>query len=92
MFYYVYMMTNYTNAVLYTGVTNNLPRRVEEHKSGQIDGFTKRYKIYKLVYAEKYSDVKKAIEREKQIKGYTRQKKNDLISAVNPDWESILPF
>ncbi len=85
-------MTNYDNSVLYTGVTNNLPRRVEEHKSGQVDGFTKQYKIYKLVYAEKFSDVKQAIMREKQIKGYTRQKKNELINAVNPKWESILPF
>lgn len=92
MFYYVYIVTNYGNTVVYTGITNNLARRVEEHKKGLVDGFTKRYKIYKLVYAEKFDDVKQAILREKQIKGYTRQKKNDLIDAVNPDWNSILPF
>ncbi len=85
-------MTNYSNTVVYTGVTNNLARRVEEHKTGTVDGFTKRYKIYKLVYAEKFVDVKQAIMREKQIKGYARQKKNELINAVNPKWEELLPF
>lgn len=92
MYYYVYLMTNYSNTVVYTGVTNNLARRVEEHKTGTVDGFTKRYKIYKLVYAEKFGDVKQAIMREKQIKGYARQKKNELINAVNPKWEELLPF
>jgi len=67
--YYVYMMTNYTNSVLYTGVTNNLERRVFEHKNKLIKGFTQRYNIKKLVYFETTSNIESAIEKEKQIKG-----------------------
>lgn len=90
--FYVYIMTNYKNAVLYAGVTNNLARRVEEHKNGEGGVFTKRYRIFKLVYAEKYDNVKQAISREKQIKGYTRAKKEELINSCNPDWNGILPY
>ena len=90
--FYVYIMTNYKNAVLYTGVTNNLARRVEEHKNGEGGVFTKRYRIFKLVYAEKYDNVKQAISREKQIKGYTRAKKEELINSCNPEWNGILPY
>jgi len=87
--YYVYMLTNWNNKVLYTGVTNNLERRIFEHKNGIIDGFTKKYNINKLVYFDYTSDVKSAIEREKQIKGWTRAKKNDLITSINPDWKDL---
>ncbi len=82
-------MTNQGNAVLYTGVTNNLVRRVFEHKESLIDGFTKKYRIKKLVYFENCSDVEQAILREKQIKGGSRQKKESLINQFNPDWNDL---
>ena len=87
--YYVYILTNKTKTVLYTGVTNDLQRRMYEHKNKQIDGFTKRYNIDILVYYEIYSDVKNAITREKQIKNLLRRKKEDLINAVNPNWDDL---
>jgi putative endonuclease len=77
--YYVYMLTNWSNKVLYTGVTNNLERRLYEHKNKLVKGFTEKYNVNKLVYFDSTTDVKAAITREKQIKGWTRQKKNDLI-------------
>ena len=82
--YYVYIMTNKTNSVVYVGVTNDLQRRVNEHKNGDIPGFTQRYHLHKLVYFEHYSNADEAISREKQIKGYSRTKKNELISKQNP--------
>ena len=87
--YYVYMMSNPNNTVLYVGVINNLERRVYEHKSKQIDGFTKRYNVSKLVYFDSTTDIKSAIEREKQIKGRIRQRKCQLIEAMNPDWADL---
>ena len=87
--YYVYLLTNKHNTVLYTGVTNDLRRRIYEHKNQLIEGFTKRYNINKLVYFEYTTDVKTAIEREKQIKGWTRKKKNDLIETMNPEWKDL---
>ncbi len=84
--YYVYIMTNPFNTVLYTGVTNDLIRRVYQHRQRQIEGFTKRYNIVKLVYYEIHSDIKIAIEREKQIKAGSRRDKNELIKAMNNDW------
>jgi putative endonuclease len=87
--YYVYIMTNQDHTVLYTGVTNNLQRRVIEHRIGKGGGFSKKYKIYKLVYYEEGNDVTIAISREKQIKGGSRQKKVDLINSINPDWEDL---
>ena len=89
--YYVYLLTNKHNTVLYTGVTNDLRRRIYEHKNQLIEGFTKRYNINKLVYFEYTTDVKTAIEREKQIKGWTRKKKNDLIEIMNPEWKDLYP-
>ncbi|MEN6350678.1 MAG: GIY-YIG nuclease family protein [Syntrophomonas sp.] len=89
--YYVYILTNYTNTVLYTGVTNNLLRRVYEHKEKIADGFTKKYNINKLVYYEVFNDIKFAIEREKQIKGGSRKKKIELIDGFNKDWEDLYP-
>ena len=89
--YYVYILTNYTNTVLYTGVTNNLLRRVYEHKEKVADSFTKKYNINKLVYYEVFNDIKFAIEREKQIKGGSRKKKIELIDGFNKDWEDLYP-
>ena len=87
--YYVYIMTNKNNNVLYVGVTNNLERRAYEHKNGLVDGFTKRYNIDKLVFYEETSDVVSAIEREKQIKGWLRAKKIALIDKTNSEWKEI---
>ena len=83
-------MANAHNTVLYTGVTNNLYRRVIEHKSGKGRGFTKKYNVTKLVYLESGNDVKAAIAREKQIKGGSRKKKEDLINSTNPEWKDLL--
>jgi putative endonuclease len=87
--YCVYILTNEQNTVLYTGVTNNLRRRVLEHRSGNGGTFTKRYKIHKLVYYEYGPDIHIAIFREKQIKGGSRQKKLDLINSLNPGWRDL---
>lgn len=87
--YYVYILTNWTNKVLYTGVTNNLERRLYEHKNKLVKGFTEKYNVNKLVYFDSTIDVKAAIAREKQIKGWTRQKKKDLIESMNPQWKDL---
>jgi len=83
--YFIYIMTN-NSRTLYTGVTNNLERRVYEHKNKLVPGFTARYKINMLVYFEETPDVLSAIAREKQIKGWLRSKKISLIETVNPQW------
>lgn len=88
-YYYVYVLTNYTNTVVYIGVTNNLERRVAEHKSGTVEGFTKKYKVNKLVYYEVFGDINAAIMREKYLKGWIRAKKDQLISQTNPAWEDL---
>ena len=87
--YYVYIITNKTNSVIYTGVTNDLQRRVYEHKNKLVDGFSKRYNLCKLVYFEEATDVYSAISREKQIKDWRRIKKISLIDAFNPDWKDL---
>ncbi len=87
--YFVYFLTNWNNKVLYIGVTNNLERRLSEHKQGIVEGFTKKYNVNKLVYYEWYSDIKMAIAREKEIKGWKRIKKNQLIESTNPNWDDI---
>ena len=74
---------------MYISVTNNLQRRVYEHKEGVFEGFTKRYHVDKLVYYEFYEDIRNAISREKELKGWTRAKKNALVSSVNPEWREI---
>jgi putative endonuclease len=86
--HYVYIMAS-ASRVLYVGVTSNLHRRVWEHKQKRIDGFTKRYNITRLVYYEETSDIRAAIEREKQIKGWLRAKKVALIESVNPGWSDL---
>ncbi len=87
--YYVYVMTNRHNTVLYTGVTNDLWRRVSEHKTKLLPGFTSRYNVSKLVYYEVFEDINAAIAREKQIKSGSRQKKVDLVKGMNPDWKEL---
>jgi putative endonuclease len=87
--YYVYILTNKHNTVLYTGITNDLKRRVYEHKEKLVDGFTKKYNITKLVYYEVFEDPENAILREKQIKAGSRQKKIDLINSINREWINL---
>lgn len=87
--YYVYIITNFHNTVFYTGITNNLPRRIYEHKNKLVDGFTKKYNICKLVYFEEYNEIRIAIEREKQIKDYRREKKLRLVTASNPYFKEL---
>ncbi|MDD5093684.1 MAG: GIY-YIG nuclease family protein [Dehalococcoidia bacterium] len=87
--YYVYILTNKSNAVLYTGVTNNLKRRAYEHREKLVDGFTRKYNVMRLVYYEVFEDVAEAILREKQIKAGSRQKKLDLVQSLNPGWTDL---
>ena len=87
--YYVYIMANENNTVLYTGVTRDVKRRVYEHKEKLVGGFTKKYNVTKLVYYEIVEDVKSAILREKQIKGGSRQKKIELITGANKEWRDL---
>ncbi len=87
--YYVSIMTNKHNTVLYTGVTNDLERRVTEHKIRLHAGFTSQYNTNKLVYYEVFGDIELAISREKQIKASSRQRKIDLVSCSNPEWKDL---
>ena len=88
--YYVYILSNNLNTVIYTGITRDLIRRVYEHKHNEDpNSFTAKYAVHKLVYFECTSDVKAAIEREKQIKSWSRKKKNILIESKNPTWQDI---
>ena len=83
--YYVYFMSNRNRNVLYIGVTNDLVRRVKEHRSGEIPGFTYKYRCHHLLYYEEYNDINLAIAREKQLKQWNRKKKEQLIDSLNPD-------
>ncbi|MFA6989840.1 MAG: GIY-YIG nuclease family protein [Candidatus Gastranaerophilaceae bacterium] len=87
--YYIYIMTNFENGTLYTGVTDNLIRRIYEHKNKLVDGFTKKYDLNKLVYYEIFDTAEIAILREKQIKGGSRKKKLELINNFNKSWEDL---
>ncbi|MDD5222964.1 MAG: GIY-YIG nuclease family protein [bacterium] len=87
--YYVYIMANKNNTVLYTGVTGDLKKRIFEHKEKLVEGFTKKYNITKLVYYEVFNDSANAITREKQIKAGSRQKKIDLINSMNKKWKDL---
>ena len=96
-YFYVYILTNWNNHVLYTGVTNDLERRMTEHKQGLIEGFTKRYHVHKLVYYEHFRNTNDAIAYEKTIKGWKREKKIALIEENNPlyrdlsaDWDRVV--
>ncbi len=86
---YTYIMINKSNTVLYTGITNDLKRRVYEHKEKLAGGFTKKYNISKLVYYEVFEDIENAILREKQIKGGSRQKKIELVDSMNKEWQDL---
>lgn len=87
--YYVYILTNRNHNVLYIGVTNNLVRRIFEHKKKLVRGFTEKYNVDKLIYFEQFDFIDLAIAREKQIKGYSRAKKIILINKLNPEWKEL---
>ena len=86
--YYVYIMAS-RSRVLYVGVTNDLARRVHEHKQGLVPGFTSKYRVHRLVYFEKFADISEAIAREKAIKGWKRSRKVSLVEVRNPTWEDM---
>ena len=86
---WVYIMSNRPNGTIYVGVTSNLARRVWEHREGLAEGFTKRYRLKRLVYAEAHSDIRSAIQREKNIKHWPRSWKLSLIESENPDWRDL---
>src|SRR5262249_33822 len=87
--FYVYMMTNQSRVALYTGITNSLMRRVWQHQSGEMEGFTKTYKVNGLVYYKCFNDQRDAIAREKEFKGWRRKKKNALVETKNPRWTDL---
>ena len=87
--YYVYILANKKNGTLYIGMTNDLIRRVYEHKNDLVEGFTKKYQVHRLVYFEETNDVRIALQREKQMKKWKRQWKIDLIEEMNPDWRDL---
>jgi putative endonuclease len=88
--YYVYLLTNWNNRVLYVGVTNDLVRRLYEHKGKLVRGFTEKYNINKLVYFEETQDILSALAREKEIKKRRREKKDALVVRMNPEWKDLL--
>ena len=87
--YFVYIISNWNNKVIYVGITNDLRRRVYEHKNKLIEGFSKKYNLNKLVYFEQTNSVRSAIEREKEIKKWRREKKIFLIESMNKDWNDL---
>ncbi|MDD5327676.1 MAG: GIY-YIG nuclease family protein [Phycisphaerae bacterium] len=87
--FYVYIMTNKANTVLYTGMTNDIRRRVYEHKQKLVEGFAKKYNVVKLVYYEAFGDCISSIKREKQIKAGSRKKKEELINSINKEWRDL---
>jgi len=86
--YFVYIMSS-QRRVLYVGITSNLPLRVWQHKTGAVEGFTSKYKVTQLAYYENFDNVRNAIHREKEIKGWIRQRKIELIESVNPNWKDL---
>jgi len=87
--FYVYLVTNRSRVVLYTGITNSLMRRVWQHQNGEIEGFTETYRVNRLIYYERFNDPRDAISREKEIKGWRRAKKNALVETMNPKWADL---
>jgi len=87
--YYIYIISNWNNKVIYLGMTNDLERRIYEHKNKIFEGFSKKYNLNKLVYYEYTNDVNAAIQREKQIKKWRREKKNSLVESRNPEWKDL---
>ncbi|MFQ5769893.1 MAG: GIY-YIG nuclease family protein [bacterium] len=88
-YFYVYIMTNKANTVLYTGMTNDIRKRVYEHKQKLVEGFTKKYHVVRLVYYEAFEDCMSAIQREKQMKAGPRKKKEQLINSINKEWRDL---
>lgn len=86
---FIYILTNKNNTVLYTGVTSNLKQRIYQHKTKHFSGFTKKYNINKLVYYERFDRIEDAIKREKQVKGWLRKRKEELINSINPNWNDL---
>jgi len=89
--FYVYMMTNRSRVVLYTGITKSLMRRVWQYQNGEIEGFTKTYRVNRLIYYERFNEPRDAIAREKEIKGWRRSRKNALVEMMKPKWADLLP-
>ena len=89
--YYIYILTNYTNTTFYIGVTNNLQRRVNEHKNKTVEGFSNKYNLKKLIYFEETNDIHIAIKREKQLKNWHREWKINLIRTRNPEFDDLSP-
>ncbi len=87
--YYVYILTNWNNKVMYIGVTNDINRRLYEHKNHLVEGFTSKYNVNKLVYLEETNNVEDAIKREKELKVWKRDKKNNLVESINPEWKDL---
>ncbi len=87
--YFVYILANWNDSVLYIGVTSNLPKRLYEHRNHLVEGFSSRYNVNKLVYFENTNDVYSAISREKQLKKWSRSTKNTLIERMNPQWRDL---
>ncbi|MBQ4598293.1 MAG: GIY-YIG nuclease family protein [Clostridia bacterium] len=87
--YYIYILTNFTDKVMYIGMTNNLMRRLYEHKNACVEGFTKKYHVHKLVYYEAYKTPLEAIKREKQLKTWSRNKKDALVKNTNPAFHDL---
>ena len=87
--FWVYILSNESHSVLYIGVTNDLYRRYLEHKNGMVEGFTQKYRCHSLLYYEYYTDVEEAIAREKELKGWSRKKKETLIKSVNPNFWNL---
>ena len=87
--YYVYILTNWDDSIMYIGVTGDLERRLYEHKNHLVKGFTEKYNVCKLVYFESTTDVRAALEREKQLKKWRREKKNTLVETINPTWSDL---
>ena len=88
--YWIYIITNSNDTVLYTGVTDNIERRLYEHENKLIKGFSSKYNLHKLVYLQEFASPNEAIAAEKRIKGWTRKKKNQLVESTNPFWKNIL--
>ena len=87
--FYVYLMSSSSQRALYTGVTNDLIKRVAQHQRGDVDGYSRRYKTHRLVYFESFRYIKNAIMREKEIKGWLRRRKDELVETTNPLWEDL---
>ncbi|HUD44731.1 MAG TPA: GIY-YIG nuclease family protein [Patescibacteria group bacterium] len=87
--YYIYIMSNFTHTTFYIGVTNNIIRRVNEHKTDLIEGFTKKYHLHELIYYENVESIEEAIKREKQLKNWHRPWKINLIKTINPDFKDL---